>query len=79
MQTKFKKHQKVKLIADPNPDYIEYHTENTEDKEIPIKKGMVGKINLILPNGDYHVQIFDDEGRELAYVKADEDILEAEE
>ena len=77
MQTKFKRQQKVKLISTPNPEYTEYHTENTDDEEIPIVKGMTGKVNIILPNGQYHVVITDKKGNELAYVKVDEEELEA--
>ena len=77
MQTKFKRQQKIRLLSNPDPEYIEYHTENTDDEEIPIEKGMVGKINIILPNGQYHVVITDKKGNELAYVKVDEEELEA--
>lgn len=76
MQTIFKRHQKVRLLIDPDPEYIEYHTENTNDPEVPIKKGMVGEINTILPNGQYHVKILDEKGRELAYALMSEDFLE---
>jgi len=77
MQTKFKKRQKVKLLADPDAEYVEYHTENTGEEQVPIKKGMIGEINIILPNGRYHVRILDDKGQELAYVPMDEEFLEA--
>jgi len=77
MQTKFKRRQKVKLLTDPNPEYIEYHTEHTGHENIPIKKGMLGEINLILPSGRYHVKIFDEDGEELAYAPMDEEELEA--
>ena len=53
MQTKFKRHQPVKLLIDPNPEYTEPYAE----PPIVIKKGMTGKINIILPNGQYHVEI----------------------
>ena len=76
MQTKFKRHQKVKILTDPNPEYVEYHTENTEYSEIPIKKGMTGKINVILSNGKYHVEIFDEKGKSIAYAPFDEEELE---
>ena len=73
MQTKFKRHQKVKLLADANPEYIEYYSE----KEIPIKKGMTGKINILLPNGQYHVEIIDPKTKEtIAYVPMSEESLE---
>lgn len=72
MQTKFKRHQPVKLLVDPNPEYIEYYQD-----AVPIKKGMKGKINILLPNGQYHVEILDAKGEVLAYVVASEDDLEA--
>jgi len=77
MQNKFKRHQKVRLITDPNPEYIEYHTENSEHENTPIKKGMIGEVNLILSSGKYHVKVFDEKGQELAYVPVDEEELEA--
>ena len=76
MQTLFKRHDKVRLLIDPDTEYIEYHTENTDDEQVPIKKGMIGKINVILPNGQYHVKILDKKGREFAYVMIDEEYLE---
>jgi hypothetical protein len=76
MQTLFKRHDKVRLLADPDSEYIEYHTENTDDEQVPIKKGMTGEINVILPNGQYHIKIFDKKGRELAYVVMNEEFLE---
>jgi hypothetical protein len=76
MQTKYKRHQKVKLLVDPDPEYIEYHTENSGEEQIPIKKGMVGEVNLILPNGKYHIKIFDEKGKELAYAPLEEEYLE---
>jgi hypothetical protein len=76
MQTKFKRHDKVRLLLDPDPEYIEYHTENTGEEQIPIKKGMTGEINIILQNGQYHVKILDDQGKELAYAPMAEEYLE---
>lgn len=73
MQFKFKKHQKVVLLADPNPEYIEY--EPDLKKEISIKKGSLGEINIILPNGKYHVKIIDKKGNAIAYVLLDEEAL----
>lgn len=73
MQTKFKRHQPVKILADPLPNDVEPYT----DPPIPIKAGMKGKVNVILPNGQYHVEIIDDKGETLAYVALDEDQLEA--
>lgn len=72
MQNKFRKHQKVILLVSPNPEYIEY---DPDAKEIPIKKGALGEINLILPNGQYHVRIIDDKGETIAYVPLDEEYL----
>lgn len=79
MQTKFKRHQKVKLLRDPDIEYIEYHSENEENLENPpkIKKGMIGRINIILPNGQYHVEILDEDGKTIAYAPMEEDGLEA--
>ena len=78
MQTKFKRHDKVKLLTDPNPEYIEYHSEDEENiKEIPIKKGMLGKINILLPNGQYHVEVLNKEGNTIAYVPMNEEDLES--
>ena len=76
MQTKFKRGQKVKLLIDPDPEYVEYHTEITEEEITPIKKGMSGEVNIILPNGRYHVRILDKHGKEFAYVMIDEEHLE---
>jgi len=74
MQTKFRKHAKVRLLAVPNPEYIEYSPE--ENREI--KKGMTGKVNVILPNGQYHIEIIDEKtGKTIAYVPMDEEFLEA--
>lgn len=76
MQTQFKRHQKVKLLIDPDPEYIEYQPEQSQ----PIKKGMIGKINILLPNGKYHVEIIEPETEEtIAYVPVDEEYLEATE
>ncbi len=74
MQHRFKKHQKVILLVDPNPEYIEY---DPDMKEMPIKKGALGEINLILPNGQYHVRIIDKKGETLAYVPMDEEQIGA--
>jgi hypothetical protein len=74
MQTKFKRHQLVLLKMAPNPEYIEYHEDAPQ---IPIAAGMKGKINLIMSNGEYHVEIFDDAGNVLAYALMHEEELEA--
>ena len=72
MNTQFKRHQKVKLLRDADPEYVEYYED-----EIPIKKGMIGKINMLLSNGRYHVEILDKEGNALAYAPFSEEELEA--
>jgi len=79
MQTKFKRNQKVRLLIDPDPEYIEYHTENSSNPEsLPeIKKGSVGEINIILPNGKYHVEILNEKNEPIAYVPMDEESLES--
>ncbi len=71
MHTKFKRHQKIKLLVDPDIEYVEYYQD-----EIPIKKGMLGKINILLPNGQYHVEILDKKGEVLAYAPMNEEDLE---
>lgn len=74
MQTKFKRGEKVVLLSDPDPEYVEYHNEDDPDFiETPITKGMSGKINILLPNGQYHVEIQDKEGNILAYIMLDEE------
>ncbi len=74
MHTKFRRHQSVILLVDPNPDYVEYYTEDGSKPEI--KKGMIGRINILLPNGQYHVAIIDkNTNKTLAYVMlAEEDV-----
>lgn len=77
MQTKFKRHQEVRLLVDPNPEYVEYE-EEFDNEQPRIRKGMIGKVNVILPNGEYHVAVLDDEtGKTIAYVPMVEDYLEA--
>ena len=77
MNTKFKRHQPVILLRAPDPEYVEYHTELNDDKQIPIVKGMKGRINILLPNGQYHVEILDERGDILAYASLSEDDLES--
>jgi hypothetical protein len=78
MDTKFKRHTKVKLLRTPDPEYVEYHEELAEEEEKPlIEKGMKGRVNMILPNGQYHVEILDSAGNILAYCSVSEDDLEA--
>ena len=74
MQTKFTRHQKVRLLIAPNPEYTEFYSES----EIPIKKGALGEINLVMQNGSYHVRIYDEKTKEtIAYILIDEDSLES--
>lgn len=78
MNHKFKKHDRVKLKISPLVDDIEYTSEVlAEDEEPAVLAGMEGEINLILPNGSYHVRVFDENGRAIAYVMLDEDSLES--
>lgn len=76
MQTKLKRHQKVRLLKDPDPEYVEYHTELSKSQQVPIRKGMIGEVNIILPNGEYHIRILDEDGNEFAYVPMAEEDLE---
>ncbi len=72
MNTKFKRHQKVKLLLSPLEKDIEPYAE-----EKPcIKKGMIGEVNMILPNGQYHILIRDEKGTKIAYVVMDEEAME---
>ena len=73
MQTKFKRHQEVRILTEPDEKDI----EDYQDPPIKIKKGMVGKINILLPNGRYHVQVIDKKNETVAYVAIDEENLEA--
>ena len=77
MQTRFKRHQNVRLLRDPDPEYIEYDPEYYESRP-QIKAGMTGKVNIILSNGQYHVKIIDKNNNIIAYVKVDEDSLESD-
>jgi hypothetical protein len=80
MNTKFKRHQSVKILAVPDKEFIEYH--NLEDEELAIenhpdiKAGMTGKINMVLPNGRYHVELQDKKGNIIAYAPFSEEELE---
>ncbi|PIN93714.1 hypothetical protein COU54_02045 [Candidatus Pacearchaeota archaeon CG10_big_fil_rev_8_21_14_0_10_31_24] len=82
MQNKFKRHDFVTLLRSPDPEYVEYHNEAEDQDEhpeekIPIIKGMKGKVNLILKNGQYHVEILDKKGKTLAYAPFHEEDLES--
>ena len=72
MNYKFRKHQIVKIKFLPNAEYIEYSPEHEGEE---IKKGMLGKINIILSNGKYHVEIMNN-GEIIAYAPFDEDQIE---
>ena len=61
------------LLVDPDQEYVEY--DPSLKKEVPIKKGMEGEINIILPNGKYHVKIMDKKGNTIAYAPFDEEQL----
>lgn len=71
MQTKFKRHQEVLLLRLPDPDRIEWYGE-----EQALTKGMQGTINVLLPNGQYHVEIKDKAGNVLCYAPFDEEDIE---
>ena len=73
MQYKFKRHQQVRLKSSPNAEYVEYH-ESFEGSSI--KPGMKAKINLIMSNGQYHVEIFNDKDELIAYALMHEEELE---
>ena len=73
MQTAFKKHQKVRLLRSPLAEDIEPYTDPPKE----IKPGMEGEINLILPNGTYHIRIFNEKKETIAYAAVDEDCLES--
>jgi len=74
MQTKFKRHDRVRILIDVNPEYVEYVEDDSN--KIPIVRGMEGEINIILPNGKYHVKILDKKGNIFAYAPIDEEYLE---
>ena len=75
MQTKFKRHEMVRILADPDSEYIEYSADYDEEQPSR-RKGMNGKINIILPNVQYHVEILDEKGEVIAYIPMPEEFLE---
>ncbi len=78
MQTKFKRHAKVRLLLAPGAEYIEYSPEFNEKEKPKIGKGSIGKVNMILSNGQYHIEIIDEKtNKTLAYAPMNEDYLEA--
>lgn len=70
MHFKFKKHDKVVLLVEPDAEYIEYEPDF---EGASIKKGMIGEVNIILPNGKYHIRVLDGKGNTIAYVPLDEE------
>lgn len=72
MNTLFKRHQKVTLLRIPDLDRVEWYGE-----EQPLTKGMQGTINILLPNGQYHVEIKDTKGEVLCYAPCNEEDLQA--
>lgn len=76
MQTKFKRREMVKILVMPNPEYVEYSEFEENPSSIVIKVGMNARINILLPNGQYHVEILDDKGNVVAYAPFSEDDLE---
>ena len=72
MNTKFKRHQRVRLLSKPRAEDIEPYQPN-----VKINSGIEGTINILLPNGRYHVKISDKKGDEVAYVAMDEEQLES--
>lgn len=77
MNTIYKRNQLVKIKRAPDSEYIEYNFEdNDEADQVEIKAGMTGKINVILPNGQYHVEILDKKGNVIAYAPFNEEDLE---
>ncbi len=73
MNTKFRRHEKVRLIISPLESDIESYEEETPS----VSKGTIGEVNLLLPNGRYHVAIKNEKGEKLAFVVADEEALES--
>ena len=73
MHTKFKRHQMVKILREPNYEYAEFKI----DKPVKIEVGSIAKINILLPNGKYHIAILDKKGKIVAYVPMDEEDLES--
>jgi len=70
----------VKIKRVPNLDQVEYNFEDNEEADkVTIKAGMNGKVNVILPNGQYHVEILDSKGNIIAYAPFSEDDLESAE
>ena len=72
----FKRHQLVKIKVVPDPEYVEYH--ETDAPEQPLKRGMLARVNIMLPNGRYHVEILnpDNTAEVLAYAPFDAEQLE---
>ncbi len=73
MNTKFKRHDKVKIIINP----LESDIESYDEENVKVTKGAIGEINMLLPNGRYHVLIKNTKGVKLGYVVVDEEGLES--
>lgn len=67
----------VKILVVPDSEFVEYN-EAEGVSSFPIKKGMSGRINVILPDGKYHVAILDENGKIIAYAPFDEEALEVD-
>ena len=72
MNTLFKRHQMVKIKRVPLASDVEWYAD-----EQPLMKNMTGKINILLSNGSYHVELHDAKGIVLGYMICSEDDLEA--
>jgi hypothetical protein len=77
----YKRHQRVKILVLPDSEFLEYHNPEDEEKAVEgkhpaIKKGMTGEVNMVLPNGRYHVALHDSKGKIVAYAPFDEEDLQ---
>ena len=72
MNTKFKRHDKVRLLISPSESDIESY----EEENVKINKGTIGEINMLLSNGRYHILVRNEKDVKIAYVVADEEALE---
>ena len=73
MKFKFKKNDIVRIKILPDNEYLEY---SPDFEDFKLKKGMKGKINVILPNGKYHIEIMNDKDEIVAYAPFDESQIE---
>ncbi|MGV8142155.1 MAG: hypothetical protein ACP5NS_00795 [Candidatus Pacearchaeota archaeon] len=72
MNTKFKRHDKVKLLISPLASDIESYDE----ENVKVAKGTIGEVNTLLSNGRYHILIKNEKGDKVAYVVVDEEALD---